>query len=104
MTVAQAKKPQVVSRDAIIAAFYPWVKTNVLVTLFEKIKSNKPVITLIEDALEQMVELRVASYDHWWYLNNWRYTHLREIDRRSARECVRAFVAEIQLGRITITV
>lgn len=104
MPVAEAKRAPAISRDAIIAAFHPWVKGDVMKALYEKIQDNKPAVTLIEDALEQVIELRVASYDHWWQMNHWRYNHLREIDRRSARECVRAFVAEIQLGRIKISV
>lgn len=102
MPVAQAKKPPAVSRNAFIAAFYPWVQGTPLNSLFEKIKDHKPAVALIDDAIEMVVDLRVSSYDHWWFQNSWRYDHLREIERRAARECVRGFIAEVQLGRISV--
>lgn len=102
MPLAKATKAPAVSREAFVAAFYPWVESDPLRALYNRIKDNKPAMTLLADAIEQAVEMRVASYDHWWHLNHWRYSHLREIDRRDARECVRAYFAQVQLGRIKL--
>lgn len=58
--------------------------------------------TLVEDALEEMIELRTQLFDDWWLRNHYRYMRLRELDRRRARELARRFLAALCLGKVAL--
>lgn len=54
------------------------------------------------DALEELIDLRVGLFDQWWLQNEYRYRKLRETERRRGRMGARAFVINVQTGRIRL--
>lgn len=94
MSSAATDKGTEVSRDAFVALYGTWLKDREP----RLTESQKRVGT---DALEELIDLRVALFDHWYLGNSYRYGKLRELDLRPARAAVRNFIIEIQTGRLS---
>lgn len=83
-----------VDRREVIAAFRKFADEQPYEELSDEANA------MIGEALEELIELKTYQFDEWYIRNHHRFRHLREMDRRRAREVARAFIGQVQLGRI----
>lgn len=95
MGLANQAAGRVVSREKIVAAFHAYCAGR-------EINLAEPVGQVANDALEEMVVISTPRLEDWWVRNHYRYSKLREIDRRLCRFMLNDFVAAFQHGKVEI--
>lgn len=89
------------SRDDFKACFHSWGKgMPARSDDYVRLKANHFMI--IEDAIDELTELRPNLFTEWYVRNHHRYLRMREIERRVAIRLASCFFEDLHHGRITI--
>lgn len=103
--MANKREPVAVERDRVRQAFHAWASEHEATAYGELRKMSvggESVFALVHDAIDEMVELRIPLFDDWWLRNHYRYTMMREIERRRVRAMAREFLSALCHGKVIV--
>ncbi len=95
MNVIRTSTAEPVSRDKIWDSFVAYCQGK-------SWDMSESGFDMGKDAIFEMPTFQSQNFDFWYLSNSYRYSKMRESDRRASRYIVRLFIADITTGKIKI--
>lgn len=92
-TMPAAAASRTISRESLVLAFADWAKP------LELTPSESEYAAA---AIEEMVELTPALALNWYLCNQYRWRHMRELERRRIRSVTHKFLVELGTGKVKV--